>query len=116
MMRTFIFLCCTVPFFAACTNTPVADYCVGKFSSDLSSAIGDAEARLSSGCEYHFDSYFASLLAVAEANPAPVNKSLFSDHLINANEMGVISQRQARDLYNRLRGVHQHTSCRLLRR
>ncbi len=101
MMRTFVFLCCTAPFFAACTSTPVADHCTGKFSSNLSSAIGDAESRLASGCEYHFDSYFNSLLRVAEADPAPENKSMFSDHLINVNEMGVISQRQARELYNR---------------
>ncbi len=101
MMRTFIFLCCTAPFFAACTNTPVADHCVGKFSANLSAAISDAEDRLASGCEYHFNSYFNNLLAVAEANPTPENKSMFSDHLINVNEMGVISQRQARELYNR---------------
>ncbi len=85
MMRTLVFLCCTAPFFAACTNTPVADHCIGKFSSNLSAAIGDAESRLSSGCEYHFDSYFKSLLSVAEADPGPGNKSMFSDHLINVN-------------------------------
>ncbi|MCZ6619416.1 MAG: hypothetical protein O7E57_14940 [Gammaproteobacteria bacterium] len=100
MKPTFVFLCCTA-FFAACTNTPVADHCTGNFPSDLSAAIDNAEGRLANGCEYHFDRYFISLLDVAEANPSPKNKSMFSDHLINVNEMGIISQRQARELYNR---------------
>ena len=61
----------------------------------------DVEGRLVRGCEYHFDNYFQSLLQIAEANPNPDNKSLFSDHLVKVNETGVISQRQARDYYNR---------------
>ena len=101
MLRTFVFLLGTVGFVAACTTTPVADHCTGKFPSDLSAAMSQAESRLASGCEYHFDSYFQDLLQVAEANPAAENKSLFSDFLVNANESGVISRRQARDLYNR---------------
>lgn len=89
--------------FAACeaTPAPVADLCGGRLGSDLESAMTEAERRLGSGCEYRFDSFFKESLALAEANPDTENKRLFSDHLLRVNDMGVISKRQARDLYNR---------------
>lgn len=86
---------------AACSTTPVADHCTAEFSGDLDRAIADAEQRLNNGCEYHFDRYFQQLLATAEENPDAENKSRFSDYLVRTNEMGVISRRQARELYNR---------------
>ena len=86
---------------AACTTTPVASHCTAPLSSGLDNAMHDAQARLATGCEYHFDRYFADLLATAEANPSSENKVLFSDFLMRANETGVISKRQAQEYYNR---------------
>lgn len=87
--------------FAACEATPVADVCGGRLGTNLESALSETERRLGSGCEYRFDNYFRENLATAEANPDTENKRLFSDHLLRVNDMGVISKRQARDLYNR---------------
>ncbi|MEM6707434.1 MAG: hypothetical protein AAF648_01485 [Pseudomonadota bacterium] len=86
---------------AGCETTPVADVCGGPLSSNLDQAVSDVESRLASGCEYQFDSYFDQLLAIAENDPAAENRKVFSDHLIAAKNLGVISQRQARERYNR---------------
>ena len=86
---------------AACQTTPVADHCSAPLDRSLNAAIQDAESRVNTGCEYHFDRYFDDLLAIAEANPDADNKALFSDHLVRMHEAGVISKRQARERYNR---------------
>ncbi len=91
----------TIAGLAACNTTPVVDRCTVPLKGDLDAAMADAEQRLDSGCEYQFDSYFRQLLTIAEENPDAENKSRFSDHLLRSNEMGVISGRQARELYNR---------------
>lgn len=80
---------------------PVADLCDGRLGANLESAFSETERRLGSGCEYRFDSYFRENLATAEANPDADNKRAFSDHLLRVNAMGVISKRQAQELYNR---------------
>ena len=77
------------------------DFCAVSLSPGLESAMSKAEGRLAGGCEYHFDSYFSQLLVIAETNPDRENKRLFSDHLVAVSDMGVISKRQARLLYNR---------------
>lgn len=87
--------------FTACEATPVADVCGGRLGSSLEGALAETERRLGNDCEYRFDSYFRENLATAEANPDSDNKRLFSDHLIRVNDMGIISKRQAKDLYNR---------------
>ena len=87
--------------FAACEATPVADLCGGRLGRTLEGAMAETERRLDNSCEYRFDSYFKENLAIAEANPDAENKRLFSDHLLRVNDMGVISKRQAKDLYNR---------------
>ncbi len=97
-MTTISLLAMTI---AACATTPVASHCTAGLSSSLENAIQDVDARLGTGCEYHFDSYFAQLLNIAESNPSSDNKALFSDFLVRANENGVISKRQAREYYNR---------------
>ncbi|MEM7220627.1 MAG: hypothetical protein AAF515_19855 [Pseudomonadota bacterium] len=86
---------------AACETTPVADVCAGRLGTNVEAALAETERRLGLGCEYQFESYFRENLATAEANPSSDNKRLFSDHLVRANELGVISKRQARELYNR---------------
>ena len=85
---------------AACTTTD-PDYCAVDVRGDLESAMRTVETKLGSGCEYHFDGYFQSLLTLAEANPDKNNRRYFSDHLMRVQEMGVISRRQAEGLYNR---------------
>lgn len=85
---------------AGCT-TATPDHCAVNLRGNLDAAISTAESKLASGCEYHFNAYFNSLLTIAEANPDPDNKMRFSDHLMRVNDMGVISRRQAQGLYNR---------------
>jgi len=85
----------------ACTSTPTTSHCSAALGRDLDNAIMQVEQRLDSGCEYHFDRYYQQLLAIAEENPDMGNKSRFSDHLVRTNEMGVISRRQAKEMYNR---------------
>ena len=86
---------------ACATPPPVVSNCPLNPGNDLSSAMHAAEAKLASGCTYQFDSYFRQLLQVAEANPEPDNKKLFSEHLVRVSDAGVISKRQAKALYNR---------------
>ncbi|XOV82631.1 MAG: hypothetical protein ACFHXK_17445 [bacterium] len=88
-----------------CTTTPVSSHCSNALPGHLDRAISEVEQRLASGCEYQFDSYFQQLLILAEQNPDSENKMRFSDHLLRANDMGVISQRQAREYYNRFFNV-----------
>lgn len=85
---------------AACTTTD-PEYCAVNVRGDLENAMRTVETKLGSGCEYHFDGYFQSLLALAEANPDKNNRRYFSDHLMRVQDMGVISRRQAEGLYNR---------------
>ena len=86
---------------SACATNQVAGHCNAPLSRDLDAAMMEVEHRLGSGCQYHFDRYFQQLLSTAEDNPEAENKSRFSDHLVRVNEQGVISQRQAKELYNR---------------
>ena len=91
----------TLALLTACTTTPVADHCSGPLGHRLHVAIEEVDSRLSQGCEYHFDRYFGELLEIAQASPDADNKKLFSDFLVRASSSGVISQRQARERYNR---------------
>ena len=87
---------------AGCTTpAPVADVCSERLGTSIDGALAETERRLSNGCEFQFDSYFKENLALAEANPDSENKRRFSDHLLAVQDQGVISQRQARALYNR---------------
>lgn len=86
---------------SGCTTTNVSSHCPMPLNGNLDRAMTDVEQRLSTGCEYQFDSYFQQLLVIAEENPDSENKVRFSDHLVRVNEAGVISQRQAREYYNR---------------
>jgi hypothetical protein len=85
---------------AGCT-TADPDYCTVNLRGDLDGAMRTVETKLDSGCEYHFDGYFQSLLTLAESNPDRDNRKHFSDHLMRVKDMGIISQRQAEGLYNR---------------
>lgn len=100
-MRNLILALAFGSLLAGCTSTPVADVCSGGLGNDLTQAVSAVESRLGAGCEYQFDDYFQELLAIAENDPGPDNRKVFSDHLVQVKTMGVISQRQAQERYNR---------------
>ncbi|MEE4301753.1 MAG: hypothetical protein V2J24_20110 [Pseudomonadales bacterium] len=105
-MKRSLVLCLLGAFaLAGCESTPTTAQCTGRLGNDLDSAAREAEERLASGCTYHFDDYFAEMLSLAEANPSPENRVLFSDFLVGQQQAGTISRRQARAHYNRYFGV-----------
>ncbi len=90
---------------AACETATVADQCQVSPRGPISEAFAVVEDRLASGCEYHFDDYFAGLLQLAASNPDKENRQRFSNFLVSTSDAGVISKRQASDLYNRFFNV-----------
>jgi len=84
----------------ACTTTSVSD-CSGPNSRNLDEAFAQVQGQLANGCEYQFDRYMAELLLFAEGDPRPENKRKFSEFLVAVGDRGLLSNRQARDLYNR---------------
>jgi hypothetical protein len=91
---------------AACaSNTPHTAQCTPPPGPDLDNAISVARFDLETGCEARFDDYFQRLLTIAEGDPKKENKGKFSDFLIWANDSGLLSKRQAREIYNRYFGV-----------
>lgn len=85
---------------AGCTSTPTAS-CDLPRTANLDSAIASAESMLRTGCENHFDEYYADLLTIAEGDPQIENKRKFSDFLLSASDQGLLSKRQAERAYNR---------------
>ena len=91
---------------AACNaNPPRASAYTLPEGHNLERAISAARFDLTTGCEQQFDEYFQRLLVIAEGDPKKDNKVAFSDFLIWANEEGLLSKRQARELYTRYFGV-----------
>ena len=84
---------------ASCASSPPP--CGSPQSKNLDTAMSSVKKTLSSGCEAHFDRLYDDLLSVAEGDPKPENKRLFSEFLVWSKEQGLISQRQAKDYYNR---------------
>jgi hypothetical protein len=90
----------------ACSNNPVkTTACTLPEGPNLEQAISAARFDLETGCEHEFDAYFQRLLAIAEGDPKKENKAGFSDFLLWANDTGLLSKRQARQLYNRYFGI-----------
>ena len=56
---------------------------------------------LASGCQAQFDRYFDDLLTIAEGDPKPENKRVFSEFLVWSSDQGLLSNRQAQEYYNR---------------
>lgn len=104
-MRTLIALCLVALGAVGCASQQNADYCSARLPGNLTAAMDEARERLGNGCEYQFDGYYQQLLAIAEANPDSRNRMHFSDFLLQVNDMGVISRRQAETLYNRYFGI-----------
>jgi hypothetical protein len=63
--------------------------------------MSDVKSSLTGGCIAHFDRYYDDLLSIAEGDPKAENKRLFSEFLVWSADQGILSQRQARDYYNR---------------
>ncbi len=84
---------------AACaTSKPVCD---SPETRNLDTAVTDVKASLMHGCHAHYDRYYDDLLKIAEGDPKPENKRIFSEFLVWSADEGLLSKRQAEDYYNR---------------
>ncbi len=84
---------------ASCAATPPP--CNGPQTRNLNHAFDDVKSNLRGGCAAHFDRYYDDLLSIAEGDPKPENKRIFSEFLVWTSDEGLLSRRQARDYYNR---------------
>ena len=84
---------------SACAATPPP--CNGPQTHNLYHAVDQVKGNLVGGCVAHFDRYYDDLLTIAEGDPKPENKRIFSEFLVWSSDQGILSQRQARDYYNR---------------
>jgi hypothetical protein len=84
---------------ASCATSPPP--CDSPQTRNLGAAVDDVKDSLSSGCAAHFDRYYDDLLRTAEGDPKPGNKRVFSEFLVWSADEGLLSQRQAKDHYNR---------------
>ena len=83
----------------SCASSPPP--CNGPQTKNLDAAMSDVKTSLTGGCAAHFDRYYDDLLSIAEGDPKIENKRLFSEFLVWSSDQGILSQRQARDYYNR---------------
>lgn len=83
----------------SCASSPPP--CNGPQTKNLNAAMSDVKTSLTGGCAAHFDRYYDDLLSIAEGDPKIENKRLFSEFLVWSSDQGILSQRQARDYYNR---------------
>lgn len=91
---------------AGCNSNPSkATACTLPTGPNLDQAVAKARFDLETGCEQQFEGYFQRLLDIAEGDPKKENKATFSDFLVWANEEGLVSKRQAREMYTRYFGV-----------
>jgi hypothetical protein len=86
-------------FLTSCATPPPP--CGGPQSRNLSAAVDQVRTSLENGCAAHFDRFYDDLLKIAEGDPKPENKRLFSEFLVWTADEGLLSQRQAKDYYNR---------------
>ena len=85
---------------SGCAKAPPA--CGSPTTNNLNAAVDQVKYSLeSNGCAAHFDRYYDDLLRIAEGDPKPENKRLFSEFLVWSADEGLLSQRQAKDYYNR---------------
>ena len=85
---------------ASCATIPPP--CLSPQTRNLGHEVEDVKSNLRGGaCAAHFDRYYDDLLTIAEGDPKPENKRIFSEFLVWAGDEGLLSQRQAREYYNR---------------
>ncbi len=85
--------------FASCATSPPP--CMSPQTRNLDTAVIQVQHELASGCAEHFDRFYDDLLSIAEGDPKPENKRIFSEHLVWATDEGILSKRQAKEYYNR---------------
>ncbi len=88
---------------AACASTKPG--CPPPQTRNLDSAVSFVKTSLNTGCEAHFDRYYDDLLTIAEGDPKPENKRIFSEFLVWSGDQGLLSTRQAEEYYNRFFNV-----------
>ncbi len=76
-------------------------HCALPEQHNLERALEAARESLQAGCETEFDTYLDTLLTTAQGDPAPENRERFSEFLVWSTEQGLLSRRQAQELYNR---------------
>ena len=86
-------------FTTGCANKPPP--CQGPQTRNLEDAVSFVQRSLNNGCAAQFDRFHDDLLGIAEGDPKPENKRIFSDFLVWSADQGLLSQRQAREYYNR---------------
>lgn len=84
---------------ASCATTPPS--CPSPQTRNLETAVRYVETSLQTGCAAHFDRFYDDLLTIAEGDPKPENKRIFSEFLVWSTDRGLLSTRQAEDYYNR---------------
>ena len=87
------------------SNPPRGPVCILPEGHNLDQAMSAARFDLETGCEERFDSYFKHLLSIAEGDPKPENKRIFSEFLVWSGDQGLLSTRQAQEYYNRFFNV-----------
>ena len=99
-MRTATLLVAFTAFaLASCASSPPP--CEGPQTRNLSAAVDHVKGALGNGCAAHFDRFYDDLLRAAEGDPKPENKRVFSEFLVWSADEGILSQRQAKEYYNR---------------
>ena len=98
MKMTSLFVVCAAFVLASCASEPS---CEGPQSRNLAVAVDQVKGSLANGCTAYFDSYYDDLLRTAEGDPKPENKRIFSEFLVWSADEGLLSQRQAKEYYNR---------------
>ena len=84
---------------SACASKPPP--CGSPTTKNLDDAVVFVQQSLKSGCAVHFERFYDDLLTIAEGDPKSENKRIFSEFLVWSKDQGLISQRQAKDYYNR---------------
>lgn len=82
----------------SCATTPPP--CNSPTTKNLSAAVDEVQTELLNGCEAQFDRYYDELLTIAEGDPKPENKRVFSEFLVWSKDQGLLSRRQAERYYN----------------
>lgn len=86
------------------TDTTRTVSCPMPEGHDLDTAMAAVKQSIATErktCAPYFESYVQRLLTIAEADPKPENARTFSEFLVWASDEGVVSKRQAREIYNR---------------
>lgn len=83
----------------SCASAPPP--CASPQTKNLDAAVSEVKDSLNNGCAAQFDGFYDDLLTIAEGDPRPENKRRFSEFLVWSADEGLLSQRQAREYYNR---------------